>query len=89
MTGAKCEGVTRFRLCTPSSSTRANSSLSSRAFMARPRLWWLMDSFWQNTHPSAQPLKNTVPLPRVPLMHGSSHRCAAARATTGNVPMWQ
>jgi hypothetical protein len=29
---------------------------------------------------SAQPEKNTVPLPRVPLMHGSSQKCSAARA---------
>ena len=48
-----------------------------------------MRSFWQNTQPSVQPPKNTVPLPFVPLMHGSSHICRAARATTGKVPMRQ
>ena len=73
----------------PGAAGRGNRSLSTRAVIARTMLWWLMDSVWQNSPPSAQPLKNTVPLPRVPLMHGSSHRCAAARATTGNVPMWQ
>ena len=44
---------------------------------------WLMLSFWQNTHRSPQPEKNTAPLPRVPLMQGSSHRCSAARAILG------
>jgi len=30
-----------------------------------------------------------VPLPRVPLMQGSSHKCGAALATTGLVPKRQ
>ncbi len=36
-----------------------------------------------------QPEKNTVPLPRVPLIHGSSPKCGAILATTGRVPMPQ
>ena len=48
-----------------------------------PKSRWLMDSFWQNTHPREQPEKNTVPAPRVPEMGGSSHMWRAARATTG------
>ena len=38
-------------------------------------------------HRIVQPEKNTVPLPRVPLMHGSSPKCGATRATTGSVPI--
>ena len=41
---------------------------------------------WQNTQRSVQPEKKTVPLPVVPLMHGSSHICKAALAARSSCP---
>jgi putative uncharacterized protein (fragment) len=37
--------------------------------------------FWQYTHFSPQPEKNTAPEPAAPERHGSSQKCRAARAT--------
>lgn len=38
--------------------------------------------FWQYTQPREQWPKNTVPLPSVPLMGGSSQKCSAMRPTS-------
>ena len=39
-----------------------------------------MALFWQNTQRREQPVKKTAPLPRVPLIGGSSQKWSAARA---------
>ena len=76
-------------LCAPCASSSQKISESRFGVTIFPSPRWLMLSFWQNTHRSPQPEKNTAPLPRVPLMQGSSHRCSAARAILGSVPMRQ
>ena len=87
--GTKCAAVTRLMLCAPCASSSRKISESRFGVTIFPSPRWLMLSFWQNTHRSPQPEKNTAPLPRVPLMQGSSHRCSAARAILGSVPMRQ
>jgi hypothetical protein len=42
-----------------------------------------MSWFWQKTQRREQPVKNTVPEPLVPLMHGSSPKWGAALAAVG------
>ena len=54
-----------------------------------PKSRVLISSFWQKAHRREHPLKNTVPDPLVPLMHGSSQKWRAALATLGNTPMRQ
>ena len=73
-------------MCAPCASSSAKISLSRFTVTTLPSPPWLMHSFWQNTHLSPQPEKNTVPLPRVPLMQGSSHMCSPARAILGRLP---
>ena len=53
---------------------------SWEADSSRPKPSWLMEKFWQKQQRRVQPVKNTVPLPDVPLMQGSSHWCRAALA---------
>ena len=87
--GRKCVGVTKFILCAPFL-TRSSIDLRRRSIVtSTPTPSLLIAWFWQNMHLSVQPEKNTVPEPRVPLMHGSSHICSAALAITGFSPMPQ
>ena len=76
-------------LCAPCASSSEKISASLAGVTVSPCPPWLMGSFWQNAQRRLQPEKNTAPLPRVPLMHGSSHMCIAARAMRGSVPMPQ
>ena len=70
--GTNCAAVTRLMLCAPCASSSAKISASLAAVIVCPAPPWLIASFWQNAHRSPQPEKNTVPLPRVPLIQGSS-----------------
>ena len=49
----------------------------------------LIWEFWQKQQRRLQLEKKTVPDPRLPLMHGSSQKCRAARASTGWSGLWQ
>ena len=73
--------MTSSRLWTPVSRRRSKARHSASGVMARPLPPRLISRFWQNTQPRAQPQKNTAPLPRLPLMQGSSPKWGAARAT--------
>ena len=73
-------------LCAPCISSSRKISARRWTLTYSPAPPWLIASFWQKMHLSPQPEKNTAPLPRVPLMHGSSHMCRPARAILGSVP---
>jgi len=70
---AKCVGVTRLMLCAPIASSFFIVSINSSTVKSLPcRLSPEISLFWQNAQRSEQPVKKIVPLPRVPLMGGSS-----------------
>ena len=71
--GAKCPGVTRLMLWAPWRISSRNISPKRSTVTGFPTPWAEISWFWQNTQPRVQPEKNTVPLPRVPLITGSSH----------------
>ena len=72
ITALKCVGVTRLMLCTPPSRRRRKVSRRAGTSSAVPAAPRLMAWFWQKTQRRLHPAKNTAPLPRLPLMQGSS-----------------
>ena len=76
MEGKKWVGVTRLIFCTPSSINFSNNSRSRAELIGMPTPPWLMGSFWQKAQPRVQPEKNTVPLPKLPEITGSSQFAA-------------
>ena len=59
---------------------------SSSAVRSAPSPQLLTCQFWQKSHCSVHPVKNTVPEPPVPVMGGSSPKCRQAQAARMTAP---
>ena len=73
-------------VCTPMSTRRFIASASSAGVNTLPAPPWEISPFWQYAHRSVHPEKNSAPVPRVPEIGGSSHRCGAILPSTISSP---